>query len=304
MEERVTNLPHVLKGHHGDKIEIAGINIAYKNREIIKLLQERGAIITGAKFDKLEEIDKKIDECVTANFEKLTTPIYAFVMFNTQEGYERAVEYLSPTTPFGFKNPKRQKFEFLGRNARVQISSEPSNIIWENLEIGRHIERRRRVLVTILIGIFIFATFMLFTYLKQFSGRNAQQYPKTVNCKAIKNYFVETTSQTDGSASKINMSNYYTFDKAATMASHGSGYYQCFCQEFGSPVGSVEDYKDLCKMYTEDQVEGQLLGKSVTILISVFNIILRTLNTKLIEYVGLDTVSMRTAMIMMSVFIT
>jgi len=55
----------------------------------------------------LEDIDKKIDACVTANFEKLTTPIYAFVMFNTQEGYERAVEYLSPTTPFGFKNRKR-----------------------------------------------------------------------------------------------------------------------------------------------------------------------------------------------------
>ena len=38
LEERVTNLSHVLKGHHGDKIEIAGVNIAYRNREIIKLL--------------------------------------------------------------------------------------------------------------------------------------------------------------------------------------------------------------------------------------------------------------------------
>lgn len=38
LEERVTKLPHVLQGHHGDKIEIATINIAYKNRELIKLL--------------------------------------------------------------------------------------------------------------------------------------------------------------------------------------------------------------------------------------------------------------------------
>jgi RNA binding exosome subunit len=96
-----------LKGHHGDKIEIASVNIAYKNREIIQLLKERGTVVTAAKFDKLDEIDQKIDKCVTANFEKLTTPIYAFVMFNTQEGYERAVEYLSATTPFGFKNKKR-----------------------------------------------------------------------------------------------------------------------------------------------------------------------------------------------------
>jgi len=60
IEERVNKLPHVLKGHHGDKIEIASVNIAYKNREIIKLLQERGSIVTAAKFDKLEEIDEKI----------------------------------------------------------------------------------------------------------------------------------------------------------------------------------------------------------------------------------------------------
>ena len=221
-------------------------------------------------------------------------------MFNTQEGYERAVEYLSPTTPFGFKNPKRQKFDFLGRPARIQISSEPSNIIWENLEIGRHVERRRRLLVTVLIGIFIFATFLLFTYLKQFSGQNAQQYPKTTNCKEIQNYFTDSVGMID----KPNYRSFAKNDYAATKASHGSGYYQCFCQEYGNPVTASEDDKDLCKTYTKDQVEGQLLGKSVTILISIFNIILRTLNTKLIEYIGLDTVSARTAMIMMSVFIT
>lgn len=85
------------------------------------------------------------------------------------------------------------------------------------------------------------------------------------------------------------------------MASHGMGYYQCFCEKYGSPLG---DYKDMCETYNKDQAEGAVLGKSVTILISVFNIVLRTVNTKLIEYIGLDTVSGRTMMIMMAVFVS
>jgi len=96
------------------------------------------------------------------------------------------------------------------------------------------------------------ATFLLFTYLKQFSGKNAQQYPKTVNCKEIKNYFTETSGT-------INKSNYRSFaknDKGATLASHGSGYYQCFCQEYGNPVSASKEDLDLCKTYTKDQVEG------------------------------------------------
>jgi len=64
-------------------------------------------------------------------------------MFNTQEGYERAVEHLSSHTPFGFKNRKRQNFDLLGAKARVCAASEASNIIFENLEIGRHTERHR-----------------------------------------------------------------------------------------------------------------------------------------------------------------
>jgi hypothetical protein len=66
MEKWITVLPHVLNGHHGDKIEVAGVNIAYKNREIIRLLRERGTVITNAKFDKLDDIDKKIANCLGA----------------------------------------------------------------------------------------------------------------------------------------------------------------------------------------------------------------------------------------------
>ena len=49
--------------------------------------------------------------------------------------------------------------------------------------------RRRRLLVGILIAIFIFLTFLLFTYLKSMSGENKLKYPERVDCVAIEAFF-------------------------------------------------------------------------------------------------------------------
>lgn len=162
--------------------------------------------------------------------------------------------------------------------------------------------RRRRLLVGILVAIFIFLTFLLFTYLKSISGKNKLKYPERVDCAAIQAFFMDV----DGS---INASTFYGFaavDREPTMNIHGYGYYQCYCEEYSSifKLWSHDATSDFCQAYNHDQVVGSVLANSVAVLISVINIILRTVNTKLIEYIGYPSVSRRTMNVMEAVFVT
>jgi len=74
---------------------------------------------------------------IESNWAEVTTPIKAFIIFKTQEGYERTCRHLSSRTPFGFQNKKRVEYKFLDQAVRVREAPEPSNIIWENLELGK-----------------------------------------------------------------------------------------------------------------------------------------------------------------------
>ena len=87
---------------------------------------------------------------------------------------------------------------------------------------------------------------------------------------------------------------------------HGYGYYQCYCEKYSSSfkLWSKDATSIFCQPYNHDQAVGKLLANSVAVLISVINIVLRTVNTKLIEYIGYPSVSRRTMNVMEAVFVT
>jgi hypothetical protein len=57
-------------------------------------------------------------------------------------------------------------------------------------------------------------------------------------------------------------------------------------------------------MYNDDKLLGLFMTNLVTVLVSIVNIVLRTINMKLIDTVGIDTQSQKTSLIMKSIFIT
>lgn len=59
------------------------------------MLKERGEQIKAEKWKKVTKIEKEIDELKSKHLGKLTRPISAFVTFESEEGFQRAVKFNS-----------------------------------------------------------------------------------------------------------------------------------------------------------------------------------------------------------------
>jgi hypothetical protein len=78
-----------------EHIKIAMISFAYDNAEIINLLRTRGQFIKFEKYDKMREINKKVEHLKgnPTTLAKLNRPVTAFLTFENEEGINRMKEY-------------------------------------------------------------------------------------------------------------------------------------------------------------------------------------------------------------------
>jgi hypothetical protein len=130
-----------------------------------------------------------------------------------------------------------------------------------------------------MITIFILMTFFIFVTLKASSGKTKLEYPVTVDCSEIEKQFLDAS--TNG---KINMDTYFKFakkDSDYTETYLSSGMYQCYCRNEDRDKDS-----DLCDLYSNDMIKSTGLSTAVSFLITVINVVIRTINMRLIDYVG------------------
>jgi len=71
-----------------NKIEVVDIHLAYNNEEMIKLLKDRGAALIAADWPAQRVVEKDINELlkVDAKLKQFTTPVSAFITFNSEKG--------------------------------------------------------------------------------------------------------------------------------------------------------------------------------------------------------------------------
>lgn len=81
--------------------EIATITFATHNLIVIKMLMEKGELITEGKFVKIKEFDKKIQRYIENHADLLKRPARAYVTFERQEGYEAASKITGGYNIFG-----------------------------------------------------------------------------------------------------------------------------------------------------------------------------------------------------------
>ena len=76
-------------------IHICDIEFAYNNNQMIELLKTRGTAITALDFETVKKTDAEIQDLVTNpnNYNKLTTPVVAFITFESDDGFNTALSY-------------------------------------------------------------------------------------------------------------------------------------------------------------------------------------------------------------------
>lgn len=85
----------------------------------------------------------------------------------------------------GKLNDKYQPFEILGEETKFTEAPEPSNVLWENLEVTGKQRAGRKCGVGMVIFFFMVFTFVLFSVLKSKQGANKLKYPDNQNCNSV-----------------------------------------------------------------------------------------------------------------------
>ena len=134
------------------------------------------------------------------------------------------------------------KVELFGENTTIAEAPEPSNIIWENLEVGKTKQDTRGFAVGLLIAFFIFLTFLLFATLKTAAGENNVKYPRQIDCSHIASEFQDDIES---------LAEFALADKNATLEFKGAGIYQCYCQTNSSKADAYDD-EAICQQYQKD----------------------------------------------------
>jgi len=94
MEARLSDMPDLgYEDQPVEHIKIAVTTFAFRNADMIHLLTQRGDLIKAEKWDKMAEMDKKINDLKNNDLNKLTTPCSVFMTFEDEEGVNRALQY-------------------------------------------------------------------------------------------------------------------------------------------------------------------------------------------------------------------
>lgn len=183
-------------------VEVKGIQFAYNNHEIIDVLKKRGAAIAGTKWEDVTKFDNQLSEMVKneANYEKFTTPVVAFVTFESDDGQVEALSFSKQHHWYDLKDrhdPYKgfKRETILGERAHFIAATEPTNIQWENRHI-KGINYKGRVLAAILIVLFLLAiSFFTIVSFKKSSIKSSKMFPE-VDMHVIQDIFAGNKSIT------------------------------------------------------------------------------------------------------------
>jgi hypothetical protein len=291
-EKLVSEQDHVLE--EGNNIKIANISFSFANHKIIRLLEKRGHAIIYQDFKEKEKIEDEIEILKNKKFDELVRPNIAYITFETQEGYERAIKIKS------------------GLLHLFEPAVEPTNIIWENSHYTwAHIIWRSTLVISAIV-LLCMLSFLIFFYLKIGLANTNQKY-MNLNCQSFnKNIYTEDTKLR---YAIIDYYNYYNSNTATMM----TGALQCFCDQYYTENGmfytlehefSHEDViidgkpfsAKLCDTWVTDMLWGQFWNQTVSIITVILNYFLREIIIMMIFKIGFHTETAQTNVIMIFVF--
>lgn len=257
-------------------------------------------------------LNEKIEKLSKEKRDEMIRPVAAFLTFERQEGKDRALKYFADEKNVrkveaiddnGDIRPNDDETaliqdldrDMLGVDIICYSACEPSDIVWENRHVTVRERNIRKVGALIVIIIFMILMFFLLVGMKSIETTNMYRYPATINCDAIADVFSGTNADL--------WLEYATLDKDYTIAKQGTGTYQCYCEQMGL-AALAADKNSICSTYFNQYLGGEALGELVTVVITVVNILIRTLCIFLITRIGYWTVTAEISAVAVSVYVT
>jgi hypothetical protein len=229
LEERLTNLPDLgYEDEAPDRIRIAMITFAFDNARLINLLRIRGTAIKFENYNKMREINDKIDELKSNinELHKLNRPVTAFLSFENEEGLNRAINYNE--TVIGDRQFMSQGYDkLLGQSLGIEEAAEPTDIIWENRHFTAFQRFRRTLIVIGCVFVLLFISFCIIFVCSKQATKPILRYPTSVNCTELRNTYPNAT------IFKLNAMEEWYENKPLIENDDDTrfnGFVQCFCQ--------------------------------------------------------------------------
>ena len=189
-------------------------------------------------------------------------------------------------------NPNGHGLMLFGEEQEVFESSEPSNIIWENLEVPQT-RRNFNICLTATAMLFILGFICVGTIAaKLVAAAATRQYPISTLCDKIIEGF-DTVDQ---------FKLYALNDKENTIRFQGYGVYQCYCKYHSSKMALL-DPEDDCHEYQYGTTQTLFLTNVMTVMIVVLNTVLKIINVTFINAIGFSFNSEIVAYMVSGVFV-
>ena len=109
--------------------QVADLQLAFDNAELLRKLEQRANHLKAAKFEKAAEVEAQMTKLKTEKLEKFMRPNTFYVTFKYEDTLQKALAM--------------KEFEFCNGKISLKRAKEPTNIIWENRDITKN-ERRMR----------------------------------------------------------------------------------------------------------------------------------------------------------------
>ena len=170
----------------------------------------------------MRQIDQKINELKDSDFDRLTTPCAVFMTFETEEGYNRALEMEktckdNPDLQHLMVWLEKHKFE-------IKAAAEPSDIIWENRHVTPLQRTKKAILVWTILILVLFANSIALFILTSISNRIVDKFPY-IDCKTLQGYQDPTYMEKEAIYEFV--ANKYLEERGVEV--RYAGYTQCFC---------------------------------------------------------------------------
>jgi len=296
MEEALSAFPNLGFDEGVTDIKIAKLTFAFDNAVLINLLRQRGMAIKGQNFDKVRELNKKIDQYRQDNYDKIARPVSIFLTFSSEEGKQRCIQYNDIVENDPELNERYGVI--LGHKLDFQEASEPTDIIWENRSITPFQRMLRTIGVCCVVGLILAISFVVIFTLKRINSKLQNKYPSS-QCDQIKDQYGK------------NLMSHAIKDYQVNIDKKNPQYQQflsCFCiqqkKDLGSKAADKEYYSEnaidpdtgkpyepapICKTYYSDRFWGTLVGAAMPLIITGFNMYLMMTLSTLIKKIGEDT---------------